>query len=95
MACKDFVVIDTNGIHLVNVDYCRCYSVTHRVQLLRIGWWPATPLDPQTCATMEVLRHFQILNLQGKLTGFSFYRALEYQTDNTGLNKPPVSQLYL
>ena len=95
MACKDFVVIDTNGIHLVNVDYCRCYSVTHRVQLLHIGWWPATPLDPQTCATMEVLRHFQSLNLQGKLTGFSFYRALEYQTDNTGLNKPPVSQLYL
>ena len=40
---------------------------------------------------MEVLHHFQILNLQGKLTGFSFYRVLEYQMDNTGLNKPPVS----
>ena len=90
-ASKDFVVIHTNGIHLVNVDYCRCHSLSHRTQLLQVAWWPATPLDPQTCATMEVLRHFQILNLQGKLTGFSFYRALEYQTDNTGLNKPPVS----
>jgi hypothetical protein len=88
---KNFVVIDSNGIHSVNVDYCRCAAVPHRSQLLRIGWYPATPLEPQTCATMEVLRHFHFLNLQGKTTGYSFYRALEYQTDSTGLNKPPVS----
>ena|ERR1700683_1153599 len=89
-ACKDFVVIHTNGIHLVNVDYCRCNSLPHRTQLLRTAWWPATPIEPKTCATMEVLRHFQHLNLQGKLTGYSFYRSLEYETDNTGLEKPPV-----
>jgi hypothetical protein len=89
-ACKDFVVVHTNGIHLVNVDFCRCDSLPHRTQLLRVAWWPATPLEPKTCATMEVLRHFQLLNLQGKLTGFSFYWALEYQTNNSGLNKPPV-----
>jgi hypothetical protein len=40
---------------------------------------------------MSVLRHFHLLNLQGKVTGYSFYRALEYQTDNTGLNTPSVS----
>jgi hypothetical protein len=28
-----------------------------------------------------------------KLTSFSFYRALEYQTNNSGLNKPPVHWL--
>jgi hypothetical protein len=31
-----------------------------------------------------------LLNLHGKVTGYSFYRALEYQTDNTGLDPPPV-----
>jgi hypothetical protein len=87
---KNFVVIDRNGIHNVNVDFCRCSDVPHRNQLLRIGWWPATPLEPQTCATMSVLRHFHQLNLQGKTTGYSFYRTLEHETDNTGLNSPPV-----
>jgi hypothetical protein len=59
-------------------------------QLLHIGWWPATPLDPNSAATFEDLRHFHLLNLQGKVTGFSFYQALEYHTDNTGLQPPPV-----
>src|SRR5882762_2725004 len=88
---KNFAVIDANGIHSVAVDFCRCASILHRAQLLRIGWWPATPLEPQTCASMSVLRHFHLLNLQGKVTGYSFYRALEYQMDNTGLNIPSVS----
>jgi hypothetical protein len=83
---KDFAVIDTNGIHHVNVDFCRCRPLAHRRQLLRVGWWPATPLQPQTRATMEVLKHFHLLNLQGKVPAYSFYRALEFQTDNTGLS---------
>jgi hypothetical protein len=86
-----FRVIHSNGIHRVAVDQCRCHGVPFNKQLLRIGWWPATPLDPRTAATFEVLKHFHLLNLQGKVTGYSFYQALEYQTDNTGLQPPPVS----
>src|ERR1700683_3596210 len=89
-ANKDFVVIHTNGIHIVNVDFCRCDALPHRTQLLRTAWWPATPLDPKTCATMDVWHHFQLLNLQGKLTGYSFYRALKYQTNNLRLTKLQV-----
>ncbi|KIM82772.1 hypothetical protein PILCRDRAFT_7683 [Piloderma croceum F 1598] len=85
---KFFAVIDANGIHSIAVNFCRCVHVEHRTQLLRIGWWPATPLEPQTCATMSVLQHVHLLNLQGNITGYSFYRALEYQTDNTGLHRP-------
>ena len=88
-----FRVIHSNGIHHVAVDQCRCHGTPLYKQLLRIGWWPATPIDPRTAATFEVLRHFQLLNLQGKVTGYSFYQALEYQTDNTGLSPPPVSSL--
>lgn len=87
-----FRVIDSDGIHEVAVDQCRCHgAVEFFRQLLRVGWWPATPLNPRTAATFEVLRHFHMLNLQGKTTGYSFYQALEYQSDNTGLNPPPVS----
>src|ERR1700683_3083912 len=70
---KQFVVIHSNAIHNVSIDYCHCESVDHRNQLLRIGWYPATPLEPKTCATMEVLRHFHMLNLRGKTTGCRFY----------------------
>lgn len=89
-ANKTFRVIHSNGIHHVAIDYCRCDGVPYYKQLLRIDWWPATPLDPRTAATFEVLRQFQLLNLQGKVTGYSFYQTLEYQTDNTGLDPPPV-----
>jgi hypothetical protein len=44
---------------------------------------------------MAVLRHFHLLNLQGNVTGYSFYPALEYQTDNTGLNLPLVNSYCL
>ncbi|KAF7965306.1 hypothetical protein HWV62_44514 [Athelia sp. TMB] len=86
---KDFVVIHTNGIHTIHLEFCRCNGVPRHTQLLRTGWYPATPLKPQTCVTMEVLRLFHTLHLQGKTTGFSFYKSLEYLTDNTGLYPPP------
>jgi CxC2 like cysteine cluster associated with KDZ transposases len=85
-----FRVVHSNGIHQVAIDQCRCHGVPLYKQILLLGWWPATPLDPRTAATFEVLRHFHLLNLQGKVTGFSFYQALEYQTDNTSLEPPPV-----
>ena len=44
---------------------------------------------------MAVLRHFHLLNLQGNVTGYSFYHALEYQTDNTGLDPPSVNSFSL
>lgn len=89
-----FRVIHSNGIHAVAVDKCRCHGVEVRTQFMRIGWWPASTVEPKTCATFEVLRHFHILNLQGKVTVYSFYRALEHQTDNTGLEIPSVHVLF-
>lgn len=87
----DVVVLHTNGIHAVSVEFCKCLGLAHRTQLLRIAWWPATPFDPKTCATFELLRQFHLLNLQGKLPAYDFCRALELQTDNTGLQYVPVS----
>ncbi|KDQ53066.1 hypothetical protein JAAARDRAFT_137762, partial [Jaapia argillacea MUCL 33604] len=90
---KDFVVIHTNGIHQVTLWFCSCgrKPALKWTQLLRASWWPATPLNPQTCAMIQVLRQFQMINLQGKLSVYDFYRTLELQTDGTGLLKVPVS----
>lgn len=87
-----FTVIHTNGIHTVCMDFCHCTHPRdeHRTQLLRAGLFPATVLDPQTCATFEAMRHFHLLSLQGKLTAYDFIHGLELATDNTGLSPPPV-----
>lgn len=58
-----FRVIHSNGIHHVTIDQCWCYGLPLSKQLLRIGWWPATLLDPRTAATFEVLQHYHLLNL--------------------------------
>ncbi|KAJ7030308.1 hypothetical protein C8F04DRAFT_1264074 [Mycena alexandri] len=87
----DFTVIHTNGIHPVAVDFCGCERAhvagTTREQTLRRSWFPATDLEPQTCATFRCVELFHILTLQGKVTTYDFYSGLEKVTDNTGLVK--------
>ena len=89
---KDFVVLHTNGIHSIDIDFCGCNGApTHREQLLEAGWWPSTPLEPQSAASMAVLRSFHILNLQGQISPTDFYRSLEQMTVGNGLSDVPVS----
>ncbi|KAG2145301.1 uncharacterized protein EDB93DRAFT_1241161 [Suillus bovinus] len=84
-----FVMIHTNAIHRVNIDFCGCHQqVSHRQQLLCCEWYPATPHFPQSACTRRVLEFFLILAWSSKLSGYEFYTSLERLTDNTGLNVP-------
>ena len=75
---KEFIVLESNGIHHVALDFCGCVGApTNYMQLLEVGWWPSTPLEPQTAATMSLLRHFHVTNLQGQVTPTDFYQTLE------------------
>jgi hypothetical protein len=81
-----------NGIHLVDISFCGCpRAPTHYDQLLEVGWWPSTPLEPQTAVTMALLRSFHILNLQGHISPTDFYHGLVQATSGDGLIKPPVN----
>lgn len=83
---SNFVIMHTNGIHPVNIAFCGCPgTVTHRQQLLRHAWYPATVENPQTCATFALLNHFHLLTLQSKVSSIHFYDALVRETDNTGI----------
>ncbi|KAJ7699121.1 hypothetical protein B0H16DRAFT_1349289 [Mycena metata] len=85
-AHKDFVVIDTLGIRTVKLNFCGCDStVTHRQQLMRACLWPATSLDPQTCATFNAIRLFEVQNCLGKISAYDFVRSLELLSNNDGL----------
>ncbi|KAJ7024743.1 hypothetical protein C8F04DRAFT_968613 [Mycena alexandri] len=91
---KEFVVLHTNGIHVVQVDFCGagCKGALQagppEVQLLRARWFPATHEIPRTCATIDLLDQFREETLQAKTTMYDAYRVLERLTNNVGV-KPP------
>ena len=88
----NFVVVDTNGIHKVGLDYCDCETAQHQTtQLLRARWYPATPITPNTAATFNVLEHFHLLTFESKASVFEFLHALMRQTNNIYITDVPVS----
>ncbi|KAI6145951.1 hypothetical protein BKA82DRAFT_4330489 [Pisolithus tinctorius] len=85
----DFIIIDVNGIHPVNVNFCGCEQcMSHCQQLLQCGWYPATICNPRTACTRTVLDHFLQLMWSSKVSVYEYYRTLEHLTDNTGINMP-------
>lgn len=85
----ELLVIHTNGIHSVNIQYCGCTrEIPHHIQLLRRRLYPASQLTVRTCATFEVLEHLHRLAWTTKASTYDFYRALEKATCSTGLQAP-------
>ncbi|KAG6808347.1 hypothetical protein H0H92_004412 [Tricholoma furcatifolium] len=84
------VVLHTNGIHRVNVNFCNCIAVEPRtVQLLRSRLFPGTTEYPRSSATFALLEFFQLLSFMSKISAFEFYQTLLRRTDNTGTVKLP------
>jgi hypothetical protein len=59
--------------------------VDKQIQLLEVGWWPATCLEPKSAVTFDALKQFQLLNLHGSLTALEYYRTLEDLTNGDGI----------
>ncbi|KAJ7808914.1 hypothetical protein B0H13DRAFT_2385568 [Mycena leptocephala] len=88
---KNFVLIDVTGVHGIKVRFCECnMEIPHWRQLMRARWWPATVINPQTCATFAVVRLFQIMNCLGKVSAHDFMRSLELLSNNDGLHPVPI-----
>ena len=63
-----FTVVDTTGIHTINLTFCNCLSplpLHEQTQLLRASWLPASWDRPQTAFTFNMLNSFQLLNVLG------------------------------
>ena len=77
------VVIDRR-IHTVVYRYCGCCLVDppdHVTQLLRNRWFPATTVDPETCATFELLDFFRLGAVHANINAHNFIKVIEKQTD--------------
>jgi hypothetical protein len=91
---RTMVVMDTQSIHTVQFRYCACDNSDHAgnlEQLLRNGWYPATTVDPATCATFTALEMFRLLNVVGNINVHDFVGTLERWTSVVQVNPLPVS----
>ena len=80
-----FTVLDINGVHEVQLQFCDCESKQNLfLQVLRFGWFPATVKFPRTAITLRALKFFHILSFEAKTTVFEFSNTLRRITDNTG-----------
>ncbi|KAJ7190917.1 hypothetical protein GGX14DRAFT_537939 [Mycena pura] len=87
---QQMVVLENNAIHKITVDFCGCIDAPSVVdQLFNVGWFPATVKEPETCATLNLLRHFHTLNLQGRVPAYDFYKSLEVLSDRAGMRNVP------
>jgi hypothetical protein len=65
------------------------------MQLLHAAWFLATTSDPHTAATFQVLKQYHLLSFKSKTSGYEFYHAITWLTDNTGLCPQEVCYMLL
>lgn len=86
-----FVVVDSDGVHDISLEYCGCETAAPRyIQLLRASLFPATVSEPKTAATFHVLETYQTLSNTAKISGYDFIMAVTRRMDNTSPPKVRV-----
>jgi hypothetical protein len=78
------LLVHTNGIHVLNIHYCRCaQSVPRAIQLWAAGLFPASFKRPQSAFSEHLLRDYNSVTLQGKITAHDYWESIQRKTDNT------------
>ncbi|KAK7002264.1 CxC2 domain-containing protein [Favolaschia claudopus] len=89
---REMVILHFPNLYTIKYRYCGCDLSDHAnnlQQLLRNGWYPATTVDPATCATLATLKVFRLMNVIGNLTIHDFIKTVERSTDAAGLHSVP------
>ncbi|KAM6503384.1 hypothetical protein JOM56_000327 [Amanita muscaria] len=91
-SCHRFTILDSAGIFVHHVRWCRCNGVAvedKHLQLVRARLFPSSITKPQTAFTFDVLDQFLIDALECKTSAMSFYQKLRRLTDNAFPNLLP------
>ena len=88
---RNSVIVHTNGIHQVCIEYCRCEDVPEAVQLAQSKLFPATMERPRTAFTFAVLNDFHVHSLTSKKSALDYVDALRKHTSATFPHQTPVS----
>jgi hypothetical protein len=85
------IVVDSSGVHHLPVVWCKCKDDENRkdLQLLQMGYYPASFRSTRTVFTFSVLNEFLISNLECKTPAMSFYAKLRRLTSKAFPNSVP------
>jgi hypothetical protein len=92
---QNITLIDTTGIHYVNVGFCRCGNAGNFAeQLMLAKLFPASVDQPKTAFTFRCLKLFHMLNLIAHTTAWDFTGMLQRLTDNVDPRGNPVGLIH-
>lgn len=87
-------VVDSNGVHYIRIKACRCTpSMALHRQLLQIGLYPATQVQPQTAFTTRVLNDCFLENIECKTSFSNYYSKLRRLTSKGFPHLVPVGSV--
>ncbi|KAJ6555358.1 hypothetical protein DFH09DRAFT_1084916 [Mycena vulgaris] len=80
-----FTIVDANGIHSTRLAFCGCKEQPPNKikQLMRARLFPATTRDPHTAFTVNMLKQFQLHNLESKKAAYDYLGAIRRLSDNS------------
>ena len=86
-----FVIVDSNGVHDIRVVFCSCPNGGREdLQLLDMGYYPATITAPKTAFTFRVLDNFLLANKECNVPPRNYYSLLRRYTNNAFPHTVPV-----
>ena len=85
------VVVDVDGIHELSVTFCGCENAPREdLQILALGYYPATTQRPRTMFTQRVLDDFLLSNKECKTAARNYYNKLRRTTNDAFPHMVPV-----
>ncbi|KAJ7360665.1 hypothetical protein DFH08DRAFT_683848 [Mycena albidolilacea] len=80
-----FTVVDANGVHSCRLAFCGCQEgQPNKIkQLMEARLFPATTRDPHSAFTLNVLKQFQLHNLESKKAAYDYIAAIRRLSDNS------------
>ncbi|KAJ7933210.1 hypothetical protein B0H13DRAFT_1592433, partial [Mycena leptocephala] len=80
-----FTVVDINGVRSCRLAFCGCQEVVPNKikQLMRARLFPATTRDPHSAFTINLLKDFQLHNLESKKAAYDYLAAIRRLSDNS------------
>ncbi|KAI1789363.1 hypothetical protein LXA43DRAFT_892969, partial [Ganoderma leucocontextum] len=77
------VIVDTTGVHEIPVAFCSCPNADlPDVQLLRMGFYPATAQRPKTAFTFRLLDDFLLTNKECKTSAMNYWNKIRCTTND-------------
>uniref|UniRef100_A0A5K1K6H8 Cell surface hydrophobicity-associated protein n=1 Tax=Ganoderma boninense TaxID=34458 RepID=A0A5K1K6H8_9APHY len=76
------VVVDIEGVHELPFTFCACPNAPRDdIQLLELGYYPASSIQPRTVFTARVLDDFLLANKECKTAARNYYNKLRRTTN--------------